>query len=297
MATVVVTGAHGFIGSRLVRRLVETGVEVVAVRRPGTTSLDVPSVALDDGLAALSNVDAVFHVGGHIAHTHASADDAEASIEGNVLFTRSLLRALPSAPRRLVFVSTIDVYAQCAEPRDLDELAPIGPATLYAASKYFAEKLISSYQGENPGMSAIIARLTHVYGEGEPSSAKLVPTAIAAALRGEPPRLAGNPNATRDLIHVDDVAEALRRTFEAEVGGTDVVNIASGRSHTVREILDRVTALASPGGAGRLEWPAEQETAPARFLAFDVTRMRDLLGAWTMVPFEQGLEAQMRGRQ
>ena len=216
----IVTGASGFIGGVLCRRLLAEGHEVVAlVRRPGSEPPGTRALVcgLDDGPAlaaalASERPECVVHLAAEIA----SQRDERKIEEVNVAGTRRLLDACmalspgePASGPRLVFSST--VVTGEADGALLTEEEPLPVRAPYGRSKQEGERMILS-----SGLPAVVIRPSHVYGPGGWYAEELV-----ARLR-QPGRLAviGSGANLWDVVHVDDVAGALVLSLDAPAGST-----------------------------------------------------------------------------
>jgi UDP-glucose 4-epimerase len=295
--TIALTGASGFIGTAVLRklaRLPETNVLALS-RSPPAVSL--PNVKWIE--ACLSRMegrywpldagfDALLHVG---AFTPISSDDrnrVDEIFRANVSGTHALLRSLPSPPRRIVFCSSLDVYAPDAFSRPATEAAHTAPEGLYGASKLFGEALVRAI-AEETGAEQVTLRLGHVYGPGEDRYVKLIPETIRRVLAGRPPGVVGDGRERRDFLYVDDAAEAIVRAISAPVAAVPVINVASGESHEVREVVRLIAGLA--GYAGPFE------TLPAhgapRSIVFDTGLMHRVLGEWPLTALQDGLRQEI----
>src|SRR5262249_42506699 len=147
----------------------------------------------------------------------------------------------------------------------VDEEHPTRPVTYYGATKLAAEKILEVFCRE-AGIGLLIFRLTQTYGPGE-SAIKLIPRAIACVAARQPPLLHGDGSDLPDYIHVADVAEAIARALALRPTGT--INLASGRSRSVAEVIETVLRV---GGlrAAPIRLPRQK---PAVHLAFDVSRL------------------------
>ena len=112
----------------------------------------------------------------------------------------------------------------------MDERSPVGPLGLYGLSKLFGEGLVDAYS-RSVGTECLTLRLGHIFGPGEERYAKLVPETIRRVLANQPPRIAGDGGEQRDLLYVDDAAEALARSCTAPLNGARIINVARGASH------------------------------------------------------------------
>src|SRR4051812_10769586 len=229
-------------------------------------------------------LDAVLHLAAFTPKVGAERDMAAPIITANVVGLQHLLASLGVAPRRFVFCSTLDVYSRAAFDGVVDEQSAVGPLGLYGLSKLFGEGVVESYC-RVAGAEHVTLRIGHVYGPGEERYAKLVPETIRRVLAGNVPRIAGDGTDRRDLLFVDDAAEALSRTCVASLGGVHTINIARGESYPIRQIVAAIADLAGYKG------PIEQLPRPrdSYSTVFDTALMNRVLGTWNFVPLAEGL--------
>lgn len=287
--SVLVTGATGFIGRRLVRALVATGCEVGALLLPGDRVAGLDGVCLFEG--DVTNADdvrvalmafrprAVIHLAAvGMASTRSSAIEA---CQVNVLGTIHLLEAVRQAAsvERLVCVGSSYEYG--ARRAD-DGLDPFNP---YSASKVaawaFARAAFNAW-----GAPVVLARPFQVYGPGQHPAA-LVPAAIAAACSGEDfPMTRGEQR--RDFIYVDDVVDGLLAALRAPDIEGRVLDLGTGTLHRLYDVVAQIWEMAKAQGqirAGALPYrPGEVTAIPA-----DVQRTRLLTGWTARTSLRQGL--------
>ncbi len=248
--TILVTGGTGLVGSRLLRRFVEAGIECRGLVRPGGELPDgvepVRGDILDPGslAAAVDGVEAIVH----LAATFRTTDDEriwEVTLEG----TRHLLAAIRrDAPRaRVVMASTSNIYDFDA-PRPGRETDDVHPTLAYPASKAAAETEL-----RNSGLTWAVLRLPFVYGDGDGHLDAFRSASMHPAQRFS-------------LMHHEDIAAAFRLALTGAMDGR-VVNVADDAPATVYE-------MAALGG---YEYPpsAEPLTHPWRGQV-DVSLARDL---------------------
>lgn len=297
--TVLVTGGTGFIGARLVARLRSAGdVRLVllsrrppAESRPGETWVAAPLDRLTRETwraAGVERFDVVFHLAAYIPRNVEAADRIAEVYRDNLLGTRALLESLPIPPGRIVFASTIDVYAPPGADAVLNEDSPLGPRSLYGASKVFCEQVVRTHARSN-GCGFAILRYGHVFGPGEQSFERLIPETIRRLLRGEPPVVYGDGSVERDFLHVEDVVEATLRAAVADVREIDRLNVVRGVSRPVREIVEMLMEITGFPGAARF-LPDRRSGCSWRF---DNRRLFSVLGRWPLVPMEDGLREEV----
>jgi UDP-glucose 4-epimerase len=283
---VLVTGANGFVG----RRLLETnagGHELVALARgrgPALRDVEWVEHDLTEPLAAARlpvRIDAVFH----LAQSRRYREFPEGARDVFEVNTRSTFELLEYAwragARRFVFASTGGVYAPRREP--LVETDPVEPSSFYFGSKYAGELLVGSY-GEF--FSTVILRPFAVYGPGQ--ERMLVPTLIERMTSGETVTVQGDPGLRINPIYVDDAV----RAFEAALGfsGSRVFNVAGDEAVTVTELVDLI------GDAAGVQPVVEHTDAEPGNLVADNTRMREELGVVPQVSLREGLSRTVGSR-
>lgn len=253
----LMTGATGFIGSRLAGRLLTSGWEVHAVVREGsklaalpeaireriTFHVHTPENELTDILRR-SSPDVVLHLASLFLIRH-EYEDIPRLIESNITFGVKLLDAMAE--------SGVKNFVNAGTAWQHYEDAAYSPVNLYAASKQAFSDMMRYYE-EARGIRAITLVLTDTYGEGDPRR-KLLPLLDETSRTGEV--LSMSPGEQRiDMVHVDDVAAAFELSANYlleeryELCGTYAVS--SGKSLTLRELVRRYSSLT--GKEIRVEW-------------------------------------------
>lgn len=251
---VLVTGAAGFIGSRLSRRLLEDGREVVGLdcltdyyprwikRRnlaPLLAERRFKFIEADLNVAPLGRIlgrtETVFHLAAQ-AGVRASWGKTFASyLRHNIAATQRLLEALKDRPiGRLVYASSSSVYGLTPD-LPMIETSPLLPVSPYGVTKLSAEQLVYLYH-RNFGLPTVALRFFTVYGPGQrPDMA--FHKFFKAILEGREIPVFGDGSQTRDFTYVDDIVEALIRAEQSGPAG-EVYNIGGGH----RERLDALFA-------------------------------------------------------
>ena len=299
---VLVTGAAGFIGSRLATRLAAAGARVTGfdrVRRsvPGA-DIEFRQADLGDTEAlgdAVAAADVIFHLAAANGH-RASMDEPRADFEDNVMGTVSLLAAVARrAPgARVVLASTRQLYGR-AESLPADEGHVVAPPDVHAVHKEAVEHLVR-HSAERRGVPFAILRLTNTYGPGQPTagpSAGLTGRFLGDALAGREITILGDPGLRRDFNYVDDVVDGFVRAGgrEAPAG---IWNLGSPPVR-LREFAEAVfRALGEEPRVRLARLPAGFEAIAIGDFHSDWSAIRDDLGwepAWTL---ESGLAETVR---
>jgi UDP-glucose 4-epimerase len=267
--TALVTGGAGFIGSHVVDALLGDGVEVVVVDDLSTGSeerladgADLEAVDIADAAALDRVVDRVrpqriFHLAAQSSVT-VSVTDPQRDCAVNVQGTLNVLEAATRHRAPLVFTSTGGaLYGNGASVPTPEESIP-SPLAPYGASKWAGEAYIVTWRNATRIPHAI-CRLGNVYGPRQSPHGEAGVVAIFShhLWRGDPPRLYGRGDPTRDYVHVSDVVRAMR----AASGTGGVYNIATGVETAVRTIFEALRigsgvdmqAELAPLRAGELE--------------------------------------------
>ncbi|MEM2409615.1 MAG: SDR family NAD(P)-dependent oxidoreductase [Thermofilaceae archaeon] len=249
---VLVTGGAGFIGSHLVRRLVQSGYEVVVFDNFSTGSSENLGELMGDieviegDVRDREAVEAVAQQADGVVHLAALIDVAE-SLQKPFLYldvnVRGTLNVLEAARRAGVFVfaSSAAVYGNPVR-LPIDEEHPLQPLSPYGASKVAGEALVSAYAHIH-SFRPVVLRLFNVYGPKQSKAyAGVVVEFIKRIQRGEPPVIFGDGAQTRDLVFIDDVVEYFVRALALErVRG--VYNIGSGKPISVLELAEIVARV------------------------------------------------------
>lgn len=250
---VLVTGSAGFIGSRLVEKLVEKGAIVRAFTRYTSRAelgllAALPETILDqielvrgdlrDPSAvesALEDVDIVFHLGALISIPYSYVHPVE-TVQTNVLGTLNILEACRKTGSQLVHASSSEVYGSALRV-PIDEEHPLQGQSPYSASKIGADKLVEAYF-RSFDVPSITVRPFNTYGPGQ-STRAVIPTIITQALQSDRIKL-GNLEAIRDFTFVDDTVEGFLAAARANLWNGQVYNLGSGQEISIGSTADLI---------------------------------------------------------
>jgi len=286
---VLVTGASGFIGGSLCRRLAGTGADVHAVSRgacdelPATVRTWQADLVDGDGVRRLFREikpAVVFHLAGYVQGSRA-LDQVAPALAGNLVTTLHVLVAgVDAGCERLVMTGSQD------EPSPGESCATaFVPPSPYAAAKFagsaYARMFRSLYD-----CPVAIGRIFMGYGPGQRDLTKLLPYAILALLRGEAPRM-GTGSRLLDWIYIDDVVDGLLclATSSQAVGQT--VDLGTGIAHTARQTVETVARMMGSPLAPRFGEVPDRPLEQVRVADVEATKAR--LGWAPAVDFDEGL--------
>jgi nucleoside-diphosphate-sugar epimerase len=293
---IVVTGASGFVGNALVRRLLAEGREVHVLLRASAKTwrmrdlagrvtvhsadlLDAPAVA--DALRKAKPA-VVMHLAAYGAYE--SQAEPRRILETNILGTLALLEAARAAGVGLfVNAGSSSEYGYKSEPmRETDRLEP---NSVYAVGKAAAAHLVAlpAMRGD---MAAVTMRLFSVYGPWEEPT-RLIPTVIRKARAGLPLEMVP-PETARDFVFVDDVLDAMTAFDRLSACRGEVLNIGSGVQSTMREVVEAVQRAV--GTRSEIRWGAfpARKWDTARWQA-DPSRAAEVLGWRARTPLADGM--------
>ena len=298
------TGGAGFIGSHLCTRLAQDGHQVrvldkltgEASRKRAESLAKLPGVEVIQGdirdaalcRSVLLGADFVFHHAAEVSVPQSIIDPATC-IEVNLGGTVNLLEAARETGTltRFVLASSCAVYGD-TPGTEKSETSEVGPLSPYATSKLAGEQLCRNYF-QLHGVQTVCLRYFNVYGpDQDPNGAyaAVIPRFITAILENEKPIVYGDGEQSRDFVFVGDIVEANHRAAAQGQAAGKVVNIGSGRSVSLNQILqklaaetDRILVLDQrPARAGDI-----------RTSRADITAARNLLDFSPKVSLEDGL--------
>ena len=298
----LVTGAAGFIGSKLAGRLAELGNEVVGLDdlsdgSPENLSawpeVDLRRADLRDAAAvrdAARGCSVIFHLGA-MRSVPRSMDMPGPTTDVNVMGTLNVLTAAFDRGARVVFASSSSVYGDQARYPLVETMDP-APRSPYAASKLAGEIYCRTWW-RTFGVPTMSLRYFNVYGPGQDpygEYAVVVPRFILACLSGERPVVHGDGRQSRDFTYVDDVVEATILAAHAPPDAYgEVFNIGGGKLPTsINDILAIVAELT--GTSPDPLW-APARPGDVRRTEADISKARRLLGYSPSTPAPAGLSA------
>ena len=290
---IVVTGAAGFIGTGLVRRLAATGVDVTGIDRRTSSTPGIPHVVgdLTEPRPAvrrlLGAADVVVHLAARPGVRDRSPGIERARHRDNVLATRHVLAAA-SGP--VIAASSSSVYGGTAAgrpSREDEELRPLGG---YARSKAQAEALCAEHRRR--GATVCVVRPFTVVGPGQRADMAL-DRWLRAALAGRPVEVYGSLERSRDITDVRAVTTALTDLVALAVANRvlpDAVNLGTGRSRRLGELVGAVRRAVPGSRVVHVEPGGEPE--PDHTLA-DTGRCHAVLGYALSTDLDDVVEAQL----
>jgi UDP-glucose 4-epimerase len=297
--SVLVTGGAGFIGSNLVRALLEAGEDVRVLDNFSTGSranLQGLEVEIVEGELrsyervhnAVRGTEVVYHLGA-LGSVPRSVQDPLTSNAVNVEGTLNvLLAARDEGVRRVVYSSSTSVYGTTRSLPTREDSTP-DPISPYGVAKLSAERYCVAFSRVYDAFESVVLRYFNVFGPRQsPSSqyAAVVPRFITEIAAGRPIAIHGDGEQSRDFTYVENVVAATISAARADGASGRVFNVAGGTPASVNHVAETIGEI--------LGQPVEKRFEPSRPGDIrdswaDLTAAREVLAYEPSVTIEQGL--------
>jgi UDP-glucose 4-epimerase len=249
----LVVGGAGFIGSRVVRTLLDQGVRTTVIddlssgteRRVDNAELivaDIREARLEE-IMRERRIDAVFHLA-NAAYVPPSVQWPVDDLQRNAVTTLAVLEGVRrlDEPALVVYASSAAVYGE-AQHMPMREDHPIQPKSPYGVSKFASEQYLRLYSNLY-GIPSLSVRLFSIYGPGQRK--QVVYDLMHRAFGGQDPlTVLGSPDVSRDLVFVEDAARAFVTLARAAPAGGEAYNIASGTPTTLAALVSTLLSVAA----------------------------------------------------
>jgi UDP-glucose 4-epimerase len=246
----LVTGAAGFIGLHLTRRLVSLGAEVTAVddffydNERDLKQFDIEVIRADVCQSNLDtlvqgDIDCIFHFGAPSSVILFNRNPLKRFGETVVGMLNIMELAKKKNVRKLVYPSSGSVYGRTQPPQS--EAAEPQPVNLYGVGKLTCEKIAELYQDN---VKSVGLRIFAGYGPGESHKGEIaspVTIFLRAMLEEKRPVVFGDGTQSRDFVYIDDIIAAILKSSDAEV--PPILNVGSGRSYSFNDTITIINEL------------------------------------------------------
>jgi UDP-glucose 4-epimerase len=281
----LVTGGAGFIGSHLVRTLLKEAIEVVIIDNLSVGKVEnVPDGAKfihgdvryrEDVQKALKGVDIIFHEAAKVS-IRSSVDGFYDDAENNLMGTVSLLRCcLKSTVKKIVFASSMAVYADCPAPEPIAEDYKTEPISPYGVSKLASEKYCLQFS-EYTNIDCHVLRYFNTYGTGQAFTpyVGVITIFINNLLDKKAPVIFGDGQQQGDFTHVSDIVSANILSMKSTIP-QGVYNVGTGEKISVKYIAKLLCDRINP----KIQ-PVYSDAQPGelRYSVADINRAQNDLG-------------------
>ena len=300
MASYLVTGGAGFIGSHLADALLKRGESVRVVdsfitgNRGNLEALSGPVELVegdlaDEGVArrAVEGADYILHQAA-IPSVPRSVADPLTSHRANVDATlQLLLAARDSGVKRVVYAGSSSAYGDAPTLPKREDM-PTAPLSPYALQKLIGEQYMQMFT-QLYGLETVTIRYFNVFGpRQDPSSpySGVIALFATALLAGNPVTIVGDGEQTRDFTYVSNIVDGVLRAVAAPDAAGEVINVATGRQISINQLAK---ALGDVTGTSLPAVHTEVRTGDVRHSLADISKAKALLGYEPKVTLEEGL--------
>ncbi len=301
MSKYLVTGGAGFIGSNIVKRLVEEGKDVRVLDNLSTGKaknlepftdkiefIEGDFTDLEVARKAVNGVDFVMHQGA-IPSVPRSIDDPIKTNNANILGTLNMLMASREAGvKRFIYAASSSAYGDSLVMPKIETMAS-APKSPYAIQKLVGEMYCQNFY-KLFGLQTVCLRYFNVFGPNQdPESvySAVIPLFIKKMLKGESPVIFGDGTTSRDFTYVDNNVDANLRACES--GGDsagEVINIACGYEISLNDLVEKINKELSTNIKPIYK---EERAGDVKHSLADITKAEKLLGYKPLVSFDEGL--------
>lgn len=301
MATFLVTGGGGFIGSHIVRALLDRGDEVRVIddfstgRRKNIAGIIEDIELIEQSIVDFEAIEPAFEGVDYVLHQAAipsvprSVEDPVSSHEANCTGTLNVMRAARDAGcERLVQASSSSVYGTSPELPKVETMRP-KPISPYAATKLTQEAYADAFHGSFD-LETVSLRYFNVFGpRQDPTSqyAAVIPIFCNRMLKGKKPVVFGDGEQTRDFTYVQNVVQANIKAALATEGAGEAFNIACGQRVSLNELLDMLREMIGTDIEAIYDDP---RVGDVKHSLADISAAQVAFGYEPEVSFEEGLQ-------
>ena len=266
---ILITGSSGFVGNAVLKRisLDHTDNQVFLLSSRENHEYCTYLYEKNDEKyhwEIPDDFDIVVHIGAWTPKSTSEAQNIDNGFD-NILFTKSLIQSQKQL-KRIVFISTLDVYATTFQA--INENSMVKPISIYGYSKLFCEEIVRSWAGQHH-VEYCILRLGHIYGVGEAAYKKLIPILIQQAIANNPINIFSTGKELRSFLNIDDCADII---WQATIGHMQgLFNVVSAQAVSVKDIAQMIKHLAG----SKSEIIIQNRSVETRDCVFDNSHLKN----------------------
>ncbi|OYD09678.1 NAD-dependent epimerase/dehydratase family protein [Paludifilum halophilum] len=299
---ILITGAAGYIGSKLVHFFLDQDIPIRAIdnfrvhpmpKMTGATIHKMDVTVRDDVKEMVKGVDTIIHLGA-ISDVSQCETHADEAIQVNLLSMQYLMsEATKAGVRKVIFPSSFAVYDPHSER--ITEQTRLKPVTFYGHMKKWAEELLLAEQAKGT-LDVVIFRQSNVYGKGWVSKTTVIENFCRSLLNNQPITIYGSGQQTRNFIHLDDVAWAYYRALSPSVQG--VYNLGGEETYSIFDLAHLVNQVGQES-IGRSvpiirKHPQPIEEKKTHFTTLDRQKLKSLFRNRKMKSVKTGIHEYLR---
>lgn len=297
MASYLVTGAAGFIGSSLASRLISEGHNVFTIDNLSTGFEETIPRQVDflKGDCSDSNLlkklkdkkfDAIFHIAGQ-SSGEISFEDPIKDLKANTESTLLLMDfCLNNGCKKFVYASSMSVYG-ANDLENVKETSQCNPKSFYAVGKLASEKYMEIYS--SLGLQTTSLRLFNTFGPGQNMKnlkQGMLSIYLAQFLNSEEVIVKGSGERYRDFIYIDDVVECFIKSLNFKNNKLNIINVGTGKKTLVKDLIEMIEDKL---GTGKNISYKEGTSGDLFGITASTETMNKLLGKWTKISTKEGL--------
>jgi len=298
----LVTGGAGFIGSNLVKKLLEMNEDVRILDNFATGKrenvlplINNPHLTLIEGdlrsfhivRTAVKGVDYILHQGA-LPSVPRSINDPITTNDVNILGTLNILEAAKEfGVKRVVCASSSSIYGN-SETLPKVETMPVNPMSPYALTKYAQERYCQIYYNLY-GLETVALRYFNVFGPNQDPTSQysaVIPKFIKLMSEDKEPVIYGDGIQSRDFTYVDNVVYANLLACNAEKAAGEVINIACGKSYTLLDLVKMINEILGKNIEPKF---APERPGDVKHSWAGIDKAKELLSYEVKVDFKEGL--------
>jgi|SRR3989344_9699036 len=296
--TVLVTGASGFVGTHLVKRLLEKKSRIITLSKKGSELLkdtqNEVGCSIEDfekinSLIQKNKVDIIFHLAAQPIVEIGQSNPIR-TFEVNIRGTWNILEAArENNVKKIIIASTVHVYGDNPKTPFKEEYFP-QPSRPYETSKACADLLAQSF-ADTYNLPVEIPRFVNIYGPGDSNFSRLIPKVIKSILVGEKPEV-WDIGSIRDFLYIDDVISAYLKLAEKKLNGGKrlrVFNFGTGKPIKIHDLVLKIIELSKKKIKLEMEKPPEERANEIKKQYVSITKAKRELNWFPKVSLEDGL--------
>jgi len=299
----LVTGGAGFIGSNLVKKLLEMNEDVCILDNFATGKrenilplIDNPHLTVIEGdlrsfhivRTAVKGVDYILHQGA-LPSVPRSINDPITTNDVNILGTLNILEAAKEfGIKRVVCASSSSIYGN-SETLPKVETMPVNPMSPYALTKYAQERYCQIYYNLY-GLETVALRYFNVFGPNQDPTSQysaVIPKFIKLMIEDKEPVIYGDGTQSRDFTYVDNVVYANLLACNAEKAAGEVINVACGESYMLLELVKMINEILGKNIEPKFD---PERPGDVKHSWAGIDKAKELLSYEVKVDFKEGLK-------